>query len=83
MDILVFPITLKHETGSFYLIYQYKKQHHKLNIQHEVLEMKNKTMTPINPLEQLESITVEIDKSVWTFIRKNYPIDLIDKYAKD
>lgn len=83
LDILVFPITLKYEMGSFYLIYQYKDQHHKLNIQHEVLEMKSKTMVPINPLEQLESITVEIDKSVWGFIRKNYPIDLIEKYAKD
>ncbi|MEB7066307.1 HTH domain-containing protein [Mammaliicoccus sciuri] len=83
LDILVFPITLKYEIGSFYLIYQYKEEQHKLNIQHEVLEMKSKTKVPINPLEQLESITVEIDKSVWRFIRKNYPIDLIEKYAKD
>ncbi|HDJ6669642.1 TPA: HTH domain-containing protein [Staphylococcus aureus] len=83
LDIIVSPITLKYEMGSFYLIYQYKDQHHKLNIEHEILEMKSKTMAPINPLEQLESITVEIDKSVWVFIRKNYPIDLIEKYAKD
>lgn len=83
LDILVFPITLKYEMGSFYLIYQYKEQQYKLNIQHEVLEMKSKTMASINRLEQLESITVEIDKSVWGFIRKNYSIDLIEKYAKD
>lgn len=82
LDIVVPPITLKYETGSFYLIYQYKEQHHKLNIQHEVLEMKNKAVESINQLEQLESITVEIDKSVWGFIRKNYPIDLIEKYTK-
>lgn len=80
LDILVSPITLKYETGSFYLIYQYKEQQRKLNIHHEVLEMKSKSMVSINQLEQLESITVEIDKSDWAFIRKNY---LIEKYAKD
>lgn len=74
---------MKYETGSFHLIYQYEEQQRKLNIQHEVLEIKSKTMAPINPLEQIESITVEIDKSVWVSIRKNYSIDLIEKYAKD
>lgn len=36
-------------------------------------------MEPIIQLEQPESITVEIDKSVWSYIRKKYPIDLIEK----
>ena len=40
-------------------------------------------MEPIIQLEQPESITVEIDKSVWSYIRKKHPIDLIEKYAKD
>ncbi|MEB5677418.1 hypothetical protein MXE80_10185 [Mammaliicoccus sciuri] len=40
-------------------------------------------MEPINQLEQPESITVEIDKSVWSYIRKKHSIDLIEKYAKD
>lgn len=83
LDILVSPITLKYETGSFYLIYQYKEEHHKLNIQHEILEMKSQAMAPINQLEQSESITVEIDKSIWAFIRKNYQIVLIETYEKD
>lgn len=83
LDILVSPITLKYETGSFYLIYQYKEEQHKLNIQHEILEMKSQAMAPINQLEQSESITVEIDKSVWAFIRKNYQIVLIETYEKD
>lgn len=51
LDIVVSPITLKYEIGSFYLIYQYKDQHLKLNIQHEVLEMKNKAVESINQLE--------------------------------
>lgn len=37
LDIPVSPITLEYETGSFYLIYQYKEEQHKLNIQHEIL----------------------------------------------
>lgn len=83
LDIIVSPIDLKYEIGNFYLLYQYQEQRYKININQEVFETKSKSMEPINQLEQLESITVEIDKSVWTFIRKNYPIDLIEKYAKD
>lgn len=41
--------------------------------------MKNKLIEPINQLEQLESITVEIDKSVWAYICQNHQIDLIEK----
>lgn len=83
LDIIVSPIDLKYEMGHFYLLYQYQEQRYKININQEVFETKSKSMEPINQLEQLESITVEIDKSVWAFIRKNYPIDLIEKYAKD
>lgn len=83
LDIIVSPIDLKYEMGNFYLLYQYQEQRYKININQEVFETKSKSMEPIIQLEQLESITVEIDKSVWTFIRKNYPIDLIEKYAKD
>ncbi len=83
LDIIVSPIDLKYEIGNFYLLYQYQEQRYKININQEVFETKSKSMEPFNQLEQLESITVEIDKSVWTSIRKNYPIDLIEKYAKD
>jgi len=83
LDIIVSPIDLKYEMGNFYLLYQYQEQRYKININQEVFETKSKSMEPINQLEQPESITVEIDKSVWAFIRKNYPIDLIEKYAKD
>lgn len=83
LDILVSPITLKYEMGSFYLLYQYEEQHRKLNIQQEVFEMTNTTIEPIDPLGQLLSITVEIDKSVWSFIRRKYQISLIEKYAKN
>ncbi len=83
LDIVVSPITLKYEMGSFYLLYQYEEQHRKLNIQQEVFEMTNTTIEPIDPLGQLVSITVEIDKSVWSFIRRKYQISLIEKYTKN
>ncbi|MEB5650282.1 hypothetical protein MXF31_11575 [Mammaliicoccus sciuri] len=83
LDIIVSPIDLKYEMGNFYLLYQYQEQRYKININQEVFETKSKAMEPIIQLEQPESITVEIDKSVWSYIRKKYPIDLIEKYAKD
>ncbi|MCD8847367.1 helix-turn-helix transcriptional regulator [Mammaliicoccus sciuri] len=83
LDIIVSPIDLKYEMGNFYLLYQYEEQHYKININQEVFETKSKSIAPIIQLEQPENITVEIDKSVWSYIRKKYPIDLIEKYAKD
>ncbi len=83
LDIIVSPIDLKYEMGNFYLLYQYQEQRYKININQEVFETKSQAMAPINQLEQSDSITVEIDKSVWGFIRKNYQIVLIETYEKD
>ncbi|MCD8801489.1 HTH domain-containing protein [Mammaliicoccus sciuri] len=83
LDIVVSPITLKYEMDNFHLLYQYEKQRYKININQELFEMNNKAVESINQLDHLESITVEIDKSVWAYIRKKYQIALIEKYAKD
>lgn len=83
LDIVVSPITLKYEMDNFHLLYQYEEQRYKININQELFEMNNKAVESINQLEHLESITVEIDKSVWAYIRKKYQIALIEKYAKD
>lgn len=83
LDIIVSPINLRYETGNYFLYYQYEEHQYKVNINQELFEMKNKAIEPINQSKQLENITVEIDKSVWSSIRQNYQIDLIETYEED
>ncbi|MCZ6903540.1 MAG: hypothetical protein O7C58_05895 [Rickettsia endosymbiont of Ixodes persulcatus] len=58
---------------NFHLLYQYEEKRYKININQELFEINNKAVESTNQLEHLESITVEIDKSVWAYYTQKLP----------